>query len=53
MYVGNWDLASWGFYLVSYELSEAWHESRGEIMVIVAYSSINFALVEELLSSYH
>ena len=50
MYVGNWDLASWGYYLVSYELNEAWHESRGEFMIIVAYSWINLALVKEVLS---
>jgi len=53
MYVGNWDLASWVYYLVSYELNEAWYESRGEIMITVAYSWTNFALVKELLSSYH
>jgi len=53
MYVGNWDLASWGSNLVNYELNEAWYESRGEIMIIVAYSWINFTLVKELLSSYH
>jgi hypothetical protein len=53
MYVGNWDLVSRGCYLVSYELNEAWYESGGEIMIIVAHSLINFALVKELLSSCH
>jgi len=42
MYVGNWDLASWGYYMVSYELNEAWRESRWEIMILVAYSWMNF-----------